>query len=174
LEFNRKRSLLFAGVYSTDIRRVGGRSAKCLICLVRPRVVKVNNELNELDCPTHQNSGIEFIGVFFTGVHPVPESGRVKPRIGADRNPWSSSSAILLRPHRSGRLSHTRASESGPHPYPAHAPRVRVIRGVGRRKRAVRVSNSSRRMRRLFQAAISVTRRVWLFVAAVEALGWAR
>jgi hypothetical protein len=54
-------------------------------------------------------------------------------------------------PHRSGRAAfpHPALPESNPRHIRACA-HVRVMRGVGRRKRAVRVSNSGQPMRRLF------------------------
>ena len=64
---------------------------------------------------------------------------------------WSSSSAIWLRPHRSGQADfpHPALPEGNPRHIRACA-QVRVMRGTGRRKRAVRVSNSDQPMRRLF------------------------
>jgi hypothetical protein len=64
---------------------------------------------------------------------------------------WSSSLAIRLRPHRSGHAAfpHPALPEGDPRHIRACA-QVRVMRGVGRRKRAVRVSNSGQPMRRLF------------------------
>ena len=56
-----------------------------------------------------------------------------------------------FRPHRSGRAAfpHPALPEGNPRHIRACA-QVRVMRGTGRRKRAVRVSNSDQPMRRLF------------------------
>jgi hypothetical protein len=67
------------------------------------------------------------------------------------RRSWSSSYAIRLRPHRSGRADfpHPALPESNPRHLLACA-QVRVIRGTGSAKRAVRISNSNQLIRRLF------------------------
>lgn len=56
-----------------------------------------------------------------------------------------------FRPHRSGRAAfpHPALPEGNPRHIRACA-QVRVMRGTGRRKRAVRASNSDQPMRRLF------------------------
>ncbi|WP_234834070.1 ornithine cyclodeaminase family protein [Sinorhizobium meliloti] len=64
---------------------------------------------------------------------------------------WSSSYAIRLRPHRSGRADfpHPALPESNPRHIRACA-QVRVMCGTGSVKRAVRISNSNQLIRRLF------------------------
>ena len=85
--------------------------------------------------------------------------GRERPQDGALwlvvsrwlRWPWSSSSAIWLRPHRSGQAAfpHPALPGSNPH-HAARGVQGWVIRGLGRGKPFVTVSNQSQPIRRFF------------------------
>ena len=64
---------------------------------------------------------------------------------------WSSSSAIRLRPHGSGHAAFPHPAPPGSHPHgAARGVQGCVIRGGGRGKHAVTVSNQSQPMRRFF------------------------
>jgi len=80
----------------------------------------------------------------------APASARRTARLG-DLRSWSSSSAIWLRPHRSGRAAfpHPALPGSGPH-HAVRGVQGWVIRGWGRGKLRVTVSNQSQPTRRFF------------------------
>jgi hypothetical protein len=64
---------------------------------------------------------------------------------------WSSSSAIWLRPHRSGQAAFPHPAPPGSNPpHAARGVQGCVIRGLGKGKHAVTVSNQSHPNRRFF------------------------